>query len=77
MMLTETFDEKLDTRIDKLRRMADKLEYQRSFRDLRFMKELKRQGSKFFAGRTTTWGEGAGVMFYRTPPPQVACELWW
>ncbi|KIJ51001.1 hypothetical protein M422DRAFT_244975 [Sphaerobolus stellatus SS14] len=67
-MVMGTFDEELDMYIDKLRHMADNLEYQRSFRDLRYMKELKRQGNK--AGRPTTWGEGASVMFYRTSPPQ-------
>ncbi|KAJ7434977.1 hypothetical protein B0H11DRAFT_1756772, partial [Mycena galericulata] len=44
----ETFDERLDGYLERMRDFCDGLEYQRQFRDSRFLDTLEREGAKFF-----------------------------
>jgi len=46
--LTATFDEELDLCINMLRRTTERLEYQRQFRDMWFLRTFKTQGAQFF-----------------------------
>ncbi|KAF8592187.1 hypothetical protein K439DRAFT_1610593 [Ramaria rubella] len=44
-----TFDEALDHCIDMIRDFIDALEYQRQFRDSRFLAQLEQRGASFFS----------------------------